>query len=136
MPEGRPPKFKSPQDLQEKIDGYLEECEEKKNYPTKGGLALYLDTTRDVLGDYEKKDEYSNAIKGIYHIIEDTWVQALQKKQSVAGIIFYLKNAFSKEWRDKQEFDHTSKGQQITPIYGGLSRHASDAETVPAEEEN
>lgn len=113
---GRPPKFSSPEDLQEKIDGYLKECEKKKNYPTKGGLALYLDTTRDLLSDYEKKEEYSDTIKGIYQVIEDTWVQGLQKKNSVAGIIFYLKNAFGKDYRDKQELDHTSKGESILGI--------------------
>lgn len=135
---GRPPKFKTPEELEQKINEYLENCAKDKDYPTKGGLALYLDTTRDVLGDYEKKEEFSNAIKRVYEIIEDAWVQALQKKQSVAGIIFYLKNAFSKEWRDKQEVDHTTKGDKIQPIYGGLSiqGHSSNEENLPAQEED
>lgn len=116
MPGGRPPKFKTPEELETLIQEYFDNCTKDKDFPTKGGLALHLDTTRDVLGDYEKKEGFSNAIKRAYEIIEDTWVQTLGKKQSVAGPIFYLKNAFSKTWRDKQETDITSGGEPLQPV--------------------
>ncbi len=39
---GRPPKFTSPDDMQVQIDLYFVECEEKGNYPTVMGMALFL----------------------------------------------------------------------------------------------
>ncbi len=91
-------------EFKDKIEKYLLDCGEKGKMPTKGGLAMYLEMTRDMLGDYEKKEGFGNALKRAYYLIEDEWVQRL-KGQSVAGIIFYLKNAFSKDWRDKQEIE-------------------------------
>jgi len=108
------PKFSSPEDLQSKISEYLEHCAKKEMIPTKGNLALFLDTTRETLSVYEEKEDYSDTIKRVYQVIEDAWVQRL-KGQSVAGVIFYLKNAYSKEWRDKQETEVTgSITHQIT----------------------
>lgn len=68
-------------------------------------MALFLDTTKETLSDYEDKPEYSDAIKTAYSIIENAWAQRL-KGQSVAGVIFYLKNAFRKDWRDRTEVEH------------------------------
>jgi hypothetical protein len=80
--------------------------------PTKGGLALYLDTTRETLGDYEKKEDYSDAIKRAYGLIENAWVQKLSG-QSVAGVIFYLKNAYKENWKDRNETDITTGGKPL-----------------------
>lgn len=113
---GRPPKFQTPEELNDKINEFLMECNEKGIHPTKGQLALYLDTTRETLSDYEKKEGYSDAIKRIYGIIEEHWVQQLANKQSVAGIIFYLKNAYSRDWRDKNETDITTQGDKINGV--------------------
>lgn len=115
MGAGRPPKFNSPEELQEKLEQYFNQCIENNKMPTKGGLALYLDTTRETLSDYEKKEEFSDAIKVSYQIIEDAWVQKLSG-QAVTGTIFYLKNAFSRDWRDKTEQDVTSGGESISPL--------------------
>lgn len=83
--------------------------------PTKGGLALYLDTTRETLSDYEDKEEFSDALKSAYLIIEEAWVQKLSG-QAVTGTIFYLKNAYSKDWREKTEQDITSGGEKFNPV--------------------
>ena len=101
---GRPPKFKTPDELREKIENFFIQCIEKKKVPTKGGLAIALDTTRETLGDYEKKKDYSDALKSAYLFIEENWVQKLAGS-NVAGTIFYLKNAFKDNWRDKQEIE-------------------------------
>lgn len=87
-------------------------CAYNHKMPTKGGMAIYLDTIRDTLCEYEKKEGYSDAIKSSYDLIEDAWVQKLSG-HAVTGTIFYLKNAFSKDWRDKTETDITTKGESI-----------------------
>lgn len=101
----RSKKYKTAEEFDEKIKGYFEHCLEKKGNPTKSGLALHLDLTRESLGDYEKYEEYSDTLKKAYLLIEEHWVQTL-RSQNVTGSIFYLKNAFAEHWRDKQEQEH------------------------------
>lgn len=124
---GRPLKFKTPEDLEDKINEFLIACNVKGITPTKGQLALYLDTTRETLSEYEEKEEYVDALKRIYLIIEENWVQKLTG-QAVTGTIFYLKNAYSKNWREKSEQDITSGGKPFVPIYGSLSIKKSNEE--------
>lgn len=83
--------------------------------PTKAGLALYLDTTRETLGDYLEKDGFSDTLKRAYSHIEDAWTQNLAG-QNATGSIFYLKAAF--KYRDRQDIDVTSGGQPV-PLLGG-----------------
>ena len=58
---GRPLKFESVQELQDKIDLYFEET--AKDEWTITGLALALDTYRQTLINYEEKDEFMDTIK-------------------------------------------------------------------------
>lgn len=91
--------------------------------PTKGGMALCLDTCRDTLGEYEKKENYSDTIKRAYKTIENAWVQKLAG-QSVAGIIFYLKNAFKENWKDRNEVHNTGEITVKRINYGELPRNS------------
>ena len=50
--------------------------------------------------DYKKR--FPNPIKKSEDLIEGAWVKIL-KGNSVTGAIFYLKNAFSDDYRDKRE---------------------------------
>lgn len=113
MLTGRPPKFQSPEHLAALISVYFTKCREEKDIPNKAGLALFLGTTRETLHDYEKKEGFSYAIKDAYATIEDAWVQRLGGNvKTVAGIIFYLKNAFA--YRDRIDTDLTSDGEKLT----------------------
>jgi DNA-packaging protein gp3 len=104
---GRPLKFSSVKEMQEKIDAYFEECDQKEDPYTITGLALALDTTRDVLLDYQEKDEYSNTIKKAKLKCENYAEKHLFKgKNGVVGAIFNLKNNYSR-WVDKQEIVKT-----------------------------
>ena len=128
---GRPLKFKTVEDLQQKIDAYFESCWEdvpvmtargayltKKN-PETGeeelvtirqqtrpytitGLAVALETTRETLLDYENKDEYSDTIKMAKARIEQYAEEQLFKAKNPAGAIFNLINNY-KRWSNKQE---------------------------------
>lgn len=110
---GRPLKFKTVKALITKIDKYFKNT--NKDEWTITGLALALDTFRNVLidyqnGKYDKEDrEFSNAIKKAKLIVENGYEVDL-KKHGRSGTIFALKNF---DWKDKQEIDHTSKGEKI-----------------------
>ena len=101
---GRPSKFKSVEELQEAIDKYFEECDERGKPYTVSGLAYALDTTRRTLLDYEEKDEYSHTIKKAKAKIESFNEELLYSKDvPTVGVIFNLKNNYN--WKDKQEIE-------------------------------
>lgn len=104
---GRPLKFQSVQELEEKIDQYFKVT--PKDEWTITGLAIALDTFRSVLCDYQAKDEYSNTIKKAKQRVENGYELDL-KKSGRSGTIFALKNF---DWKDKNETDVTSKGERI-----------------------
>lgn len=97
-PGGRPLKFQSVKELQEKIDDYFETT--SKDERTITGLALHLDTFRSVLCDYEQnRDEFSYAIKKAKQKVEN-WYEIDLKKHWRTWTIFALKNF---DWKDKSE---------------------------------
>lgn len=121
MPAGRPAKFETADDLQQKIDDYFEYIEGDFNWvddelsgqsrkvyerhpesPAITALALYLGfESRQSLYDYEKDGEFSYTIKRARLKIESFYEQNLLGK-GVTGAIFALKNF---GWKDKQEID-------------------------------
>lgn len=149
MPAGRPPKFKSVKEVQQKIEAYFADCDPhwqpeiywdyphrngKKDYEaeqveltkmvktpqipyTITGLALALDTTRELLIDYEEKDEFSDTIKKAkakcHNFAERKLFEA-----NATGPIFNLKNNYN--WKDKTEQDLNIK-ELPKPLLGGNS---------------
>lgn len=102
-------KRKTEKQLDKIIKDYISKCIEDKKLPTKNGICLSLDITRETYRQWKKN---SDTLKKAEQIIEEYWVLALpNKKYNVAGIIFYLKNAFA--WRDRSETDITSGGQPV-----------------------
>ena len=123
---GSPPFFKSPEEIERKIEEYyffiegeFEEIfvpnpltgqlEKIKDYtrnpetPSITGLALYLGfESRQSIYDYEKKGEFSYTIKRAKLKIESHYEQHLLTKVST-GAIFALKNF---GWTDKQEIEN------------------------------
>lgn len=71
------------------------------------GLALALDTSRDILIDYEGRGEFSNTIKRAKLRCEQFAEQRLYDGNAPAGPIFNLKNNYG--WVDKQEVDGEQK---------------------------
>ena len=131
---GRPPKYSSVQQLQRLIDKYFRSCwtqkidmfgnfifEKDKNGKktnkkvmvqsrpyTVTGLALAIGTTRDVLIDYQKKDEYSNTIKLAKAMCHDYAESQLFVGKNPTGAIFSLKNNY--DWKDKSEVEDKHSG--------------------------
>lgn len=97
----KPLKFKSVEELQEKIDKYFIECDSKDEPYTITGLALALDTSRQCLINYENKEDYFDTIKKAKLKVESYAEKQLFKGGNTAGVIFSLKNNYN--WVDKQE---------------------------------
>lgn len=100
---GRPLKFKSPKEIEDKANEYFKECDEKGKPYTITGLAIALDTDRITLIRYEDKEEFSNTIKKIKQRVENYAEEKLFNGGNTAGVIFNLKNNYG--WVDKQEVD-------------------------------
>lgn len=126
MPAGRPLKFATPEELQTKIDDYFESIREPRMIgesayfepATITGLAIHLGTYRDVLCDYQEKDEFSNTVKTAKLRVEHYAEKQLYMGKSAAGPIFALKNF---GWSDKTEVDNTHKGDKENPIQHNVS---------------
>ena len=109
---GRPPKYKTPEEMQIDIDDYfrtdafIEQGETTIFAPTVTGLAYHLGMSRQALLGYEQKDEFLVTLKRA----KDRIAIALEQKlygQTVTGVIFNLKNNFG--WVDKTESKVTTK---------------------------
>lgn len=120
---GRPLSFKSPEELQKKIDLYfwavrennkdvklLDYTPEQKEIldvitdviPTVTGLAIALGVDRRTITNYEDRDEYFPTIKKAKVRIENAVEQRLYLSHP-AGSIFNLKNNFG--WEDRSTQD-------------------------------
>lgn len=101
---GRPLKYKSVKAMQEDIDKYFAECDEKGKPYTVSGLAYALGTNRQTLINYEDKCEFVDTIKNAKAKIELFNEEMLYSKDvSTTGVIFNLKNNYG--WKDKQEIE-------------------------------
>lgn len=148
-PGGRPPKFKTVEELERLLDAYFESCfatrwvkqpatdasgkpvldakgdmvmelvEEKYQVRpyTVTGLALFLDTTRRTLIDYEQGNydtddiKFSHAIKMAKTKVEQSLEEGILESKNPTGGIFNLKNNFG--WKDRNEVDITTKDKEI-----------------------
>lgn len=118
---GRPTKWNTPEELENQINLYFEQCKEENEIPTVSGLAYHLGTNRQTLINYENnqsgdwlkrfdddfRGEYANIIKMAKSYIESRYEQALFNRSMTTGAIFALKNGF-KDWKDKQEVVQTA----------------------------
>jgi len=113
MTKGRPLKFGSVEELQQKIDEYFSKNLESEWTIT--GLALALGTYRDVLidyqeGKYDKEDrDFSNTVKKAKEMVHNSYEKDLRRKGR-SGDIFALKNF---GWKDKTETDIKTDGKPL-----------------------
>lgn len=100
-PGGRPPKYKTVEEMQVKIDRYFLDCDKDNEPYTVTGLALALDMSRQDLINYSNKEEFFDTIKRAKMKVENYLEKRLINDTSTSGIIFNLKNNYG--WKDKQE---------------------------------
>ncbi len=115
---GRPLKFKTVQELQEKIDAYFDSCWEEENGVKKQtrpytitGLANAIGIDRKTLLEYQERDEFSNTVKEAKRKVAQYVEEYLFMGKNQTGAIFNLKNNF--DWKDKTETDITSGGETL-----------------------
>lgn len=123
---GRPPKYKTKEEIQEKIDAYFEECKgevlkdadgnpmiDKWGNPivlgarplTITGLALSLGfNSRQALLNYQGKKEFNDTILRAKAQVERYAEERLFDKDGANGAKFSLANNFD-GWKEKKEID-------------------------------
>ncbi len=122
---GRPQKYKTAEEMQEKIDEYFEscyrpitkivngKCKTVKNYKgeilkeqyrpfTVTGLADALDMSRQSLLNYSKEEEFFDTITRAKRKCEIYAEERLFDKNGSKGAIFSLSNNFE-NWKEKQD---------------------------------
>ena len=123
---GRPPMYKTKEEMQEAIDAYFEECKgrmltndegkpfvDKNGFPivvgarplTITGLALALGfNSRQALLNYQAKDEFNDTILRAKAKVECYAEERLFDKDGANGAKFSLANNFD-GWREKQQIE-------------------------------
>lgn len=107
-PIGRPPKFSSPEQLQELMDAYFTARLTDDKPISFTGLCLALDTTRETIDDYQNKPNFSDSIKKAKLRVENFYEERLTLANAT-GSIFALKNF---GWKDTQ----TVAGDSTNPL--------------------
>lgn len=108
---GRPPKYKTAEELEEAIDKYFKLCTKTDEPYTMPGLALGLGfIDRHAILNYKgKSKEFDAAIKRAKTTIEAQRVAKMLKGgQNIAGCIFDLKN--NADYKDKTETEVSGPG--------------------------
>ncbi|MBO5017144.1 MAG: DNA-packaging protein [Ruminococcus sp.] len=123
---GRPPMYKTKEEMQEKIDAYFESCKgriltdndgnyilDKYGKPiiidsrplTVTGLALALGfNTRQALLNYQAKKEFVDTILRAKAVVEQYAEERLFDKDGANGAKFSLANNFE-GWKEKQQIE-------------------------------
>ena len=126
---GRPRKFTDAELMQEKIDKYFKDCDERKAKYTVPGLARALGfVSRSSVWEYGKTGEFSDTIKKTMLIIEQQRVEDLLTENNPVGKIFDLKNNFG--WKDQKDIGVSGgleviSGITITLIKPGGGKNGS-----------
>lgn len=128
---GRPPKYDSLESLLDGINKFFALCEKTRQLPEKAGLCVHLGISRETYSQYKK--QFPDAIRFANNYIESNWVRRLGGA-SATGAIFYLKNAFRDNYKDKYDSDVTL--HQPTPILGNVQPNNSTAKDTKTEEED
>lgn len=148
---GRPPKYKTKEEIEGKVEQYFKSCEGEllrdaegepvldkygqpvligKKPPTITGLALALGfTNRQALLNYQAKREFVDTITRAKSRIEEYTEQRLFDRDGSSGAQFSLRNNF-KGWNDKvqSELDQEEQRARIEQIKAQTKRLTRDEE--------
>lgn len=118
-PDGRPPLFKTPEELEAKIAEYFDGVEkanigrENPLLPTINGLAYHLGCHRDSFNEWSRKPLFSDIVKRALTKAAIDWESRLGGSNAT-GAIFWLKN---QGWKDTQ----TIAGDKENPLETSLT---------------
>lgn len=113
---GRPVKFKTPDDMLDKMHEYLAYCEDREvtkivksgvvtakiQAPiTVEGFCAFAGITKTTFYEYKKKPKFDVIVCQFTQIVESYWVDQCAEGMPGNKADFILKNAFSDFWKDK-----------------------------------
>lgn len=114
---GRPLKFKSNKELQEKVDAYFKWADDNNHPYTITGLALYLDCDRQQIINAEKRPEFFYTIQRARDRIQaENEEKTMMGKYNTAFMIFSFKNNY--KWSDRQDINVNA---EVNNPYGDLT---------------
>ena len=128
---GCPAKYNSLEELETLMLEYFSEVKQEKSHPTITGLALKLWVDRQTISDYAKKDMFAPAIRQAKQFILNYTEQLiLSKDKFTPGQIFYLKNNYKNDYKDKIEVEgNLNHSISLVNLYN-LSQNISDSEII------
>ena len=98
------------------IDKYFYKCDDDKRQPTMNGLALHLDLTYKQIKDYPITSEFYHSVQKAIARIAIMVEETLLSKNNFAGNLHWLKVQQNWVAIEKQELDHQSSDNSLTPI--------------------
>lgn len=107
-----------PKQVQERIETYLDFCEDNDQKPNMVGLSLWLGVDRATLKRWKcgdlRKDTHQPLIERYTTLLEDLWIQYMMNgKTNPASGIFIAKNLFGyKDTQDIVVTPHTPLGEE------------------------
>jgi hypothetical protein len=108
---GRPPVYETEEEFLAMVWEYIEHCKISHEMPNKAGMRFFLRISHDTWSAY--RERFPEAHKEAEDYIENQWVQRLAGT-TPTGAIFYLKNAFKDDFRDRHETDATIRPASLT----------------------
>ena len=137
---GRPPKYKSKEEIEEKIDAYFKQCEGEvlkvarlaglssctifstRTKRQVGAFGRWLGfSTRLSLLNYQGKKEFMNTITRAKARVEAYAEERLFDRDGSSGAQFSLRNNF-KGWTEKTELDEEEQQARIEQIRANTAR--------------
>lgn len=106
MPAGRPPKYKTADEMQADIEAYFATCNDE-NPPLISGLAYALDMTTESLRRYGDDQDFSATVKKAKQRVEMAFEKRLNSS-ACTGSIFWLKN--NAGWKDQTQQEVSAPG--------------------------
>lgn len=116
---GQPPKFSSPEKLNELFIQWKESFSKGINpdIPDVEGFCDYVNAHRDIISEYERKPEFSDTIKRIKNWIYYRKKQlAMQGKMNPAVFIFDAKNNAGYVDKTEQDISHSGEVQFVNDV--------------------
>lgn len=97
-------------------------------------VAAMLEVNRSTIYEWvENNPEFSNTIKKGFELCQAWWERngrknLTNKDFNYTGWYMNMKNRFRDDWKDKQEHDHTTKGDKINVINLGTGEPITKTE--------